>query len=221
VNLNPSKRRTRAERQEQTRGELIAAAAKVFARRGYLGASVEEIAEEAGYSHGAVYSNFEGKAELFVAVFEEYVAGRVREIARVGTETDGPLVQRAQAIADQWMRDVAEDSETLLLQLEFVVHTARNPELRERFARRTNGVRLAIETHLENDQRDRGIPLALPPSDLALVLHALGNGLALETLRQPDAVPADLYGRFVKLLLSLLEEHAMTRGRTRAKRDGE
>jgi len=58
------KRETRAERQARTRAELIATAATVFAQRGYEGASVEEIAEQAGYSHGAVYSNFAGKSDL-------------------------------------------------------------------------------------------------------------------------------------------------------------
>src|SRR6478735_6157335 len=99
------KRATRAEKQARTRAELIAAATKVFARRGYNGASVEEIAEEAGYSHGAVYSNFEGKADLFLADFEDYMAERARELA--ATQIDIPegesLEIRARALADQWM----------------------------------------------------------------------------------------------------------------------
>ncbi len=77
-----SKRETRAEKQARTRAELLATAAKVFAQRGYNGASVEQIAEEAGYSHGAVYSNFDGKADLFLAVFEEYMAQRAQELDR-------------------------------------------------------------------------------------------------------------------------------------------
>src|SRR3977135_2425103 len=115
------KRETRAEKQARTRAELIETAAKVFARRGYKGASVEEIAEEAGYSHGAVYSNFDGKADLFLAVFENYMAERARELAatQVDLDPDVPLEARARALADQWMRRFAADRESFVLHMEF------------------------------------------------------------------------------------------------------
>jgi AcrR family transcriptional regulator len=73
----------------------------VFARRGFDAASVEEIAEEAGYSHGAVYSNFDGKADLFLAVFEDYMAERVRELAetQAALADDASLEVRARALA--------------------------------------------------------------------------------------------------------------------------
>src|SRR5258708_19895226 len=87
------KRETRAEKQARTRAALLATAASVFAERGYQGASVEEIAERAGYSHGAVYSNFTGKEDLFFAVFEEYMAERARELAATqsGLDEDATL----------------------------------------------------------------------------------------------------------------------------------
>src|SRR3954452_24654908 len=107
------KRETRAEKQARTRADLLAAATVVFARRGYHGASVEEIAEEAGYSHGAVYSNFDGKADLFLAVFEDYMAERARELAatQAGIGDDAPLEARARSLADQWMERFASDRE--------------------------------------------------------------------------------------------------------------
>src|SRR4051794_40496154 len=74
---------TRRERQEQTRDRLLDAAAKVFARRGYHQASLEEIAAEGGYSTGAVYSNFSGKEELFLALADREVDERVAEIRAV------------------------------------------------------------------------------------------------------------------------------------------
>src|ERR1700754_3925743 len=98
-------RETRAEKQARTRAELISTAASVFARRGYQGASVEEIAEQAGYSHGGGYSNFKGRAALFLAVFESYMADRVGELAEPQTRLpeDAPLEARARPLADQWM----------------------------------------------------------------------------------------------------------------------
>lgn len=202
----PRKRPTRAEMQAQTQVDLIAAAARVFAERGYSGASVEEIAEEAGYSHGAVYSNFESKDDLFLAVFDDYVAERVKEIERAGTEAEGGFARRGQAAADQWMERSAADPGPILLQLEFIVHAARNPDLRERLGLRKSALRLALERHVEAHQAAIEAESPMSPGELALILHALGNGLALEALSQPGGVPADLYGRFVGFLLDRLDQ---------------
>ena len=69
-------RLTRAEQRDVTRSRLLDAAEKVFVDRGFHAASVDEVAEEAGYSKGAVYSNFENKDELFLAVLERRTHGR-------------------------------------------------------------------------------------------------------------------------------------------------
>lgn len=202
------KRPTRAEKQQRTRRELIAAAARVFATHGYAASSIEEIAEEAGYSHGAVYSNFAGKEDLFLAVYEEYVARRAEEITRASSELEGPFASRAKAVADQWMRQAAEDRNGFLLQLELILQASRNRRFGERLALRKSAVRLAIERHLEAHEQGKQAKLPLPPAELAAVLHALGNGLALEALHDPEAVPAELYGRFVSLLVAQLEADA-------------
>src|SRR5688500_14063171 len=95
-------RLTRQERQAATRERLIEAATRVFARRGYLAASVEEIADEAGFSHGAVYSNFTGKEDLFLAVYAERIVRRQGEILAAHDRPATPADQ-ARAAADQWM----------------------------------------------------------------------------------------------------------------------
>jgi AcrR family transcriptional regulator len=204
------KRETRAEKQARTRAELLATATGVFARRGYNGASVEEIAEEAGYSHGAVYSNFDGKADLFLAVFEEYMAERARELA--ATQIDIPegesLEIRARALADQWMERFERDRESFVLHMEFIAHAGRDPELAGRFGARSSALREAVSRYIAHYQDEAGIDLPLPPDDLALVLRALGIGLAVEALVNPDAVRKDLYGDFVELLVALLKERA-------------
>lgn len=204
------KRESRAQKQARTRAELLATAAKVFARRGYNGASVEEIAEEAGYSHGAVYSNFEGKADLFLAVFEDYMAERARELAvtQVDVVEDAPLEVRARALADQWMERFTKDRESFVLHMEFIAHAGRDAELAGRFGSRSAALREAISRYIAHYQEEVGVELALPPDDLALVLRALGIGLAVEALVSPDAVRRDLYGDFVELLVTLLRQHA-------------
>lgn len=202
------RRETRAERQARTRAELIFTAATVFARRGYRGASVEEIAEEAGYSHGAVYSNFAGKADLFLAVFEDYMAERVRELAetQAALPEDAQLEARARALADQWMDRLAGDRESVLLHMEFIAHAGRDRELAGRFGTRSAAMREAVARYISSYEEEAGAELPVPADDLALVLRALGIGLAIESLVSPDAVRHDLYGDFVELLVALMRE---------------
>src|SRR3954447_15257927 len=100
------RRLTRAESQARTRVDLLEAAARVFERRGYERSSIAEIADEAGYSHGAVYSNFDGKEDLFLGLYEQWVARRVAEIDAMWSG-QGTLAERARAAADEWMRRLA------------------------------------------------------------------------------------------------------------------
>ncbi|HEY5053682.1 MAG TPA: TetR/AcrR family transcriptional regulator [Solirubrobacterales bacterium] len=221
--MNAAKRETRVQRQARTRAELLATAATVFARRGYDGASVEEIAERAGYSHGAVYSNFDGKADLFLTVFEDYMAERARELAatQVALDEDAPLQARARALADQWMERFASDRESFVLHMEFIAHAGRDPELAGRFGARSAALREAVSRYISTYQEEVGAEPALPADDLALVLRALGIGLAVEALVSPAAVRRDLYGDFVELLVTLLAgDGAVDRrpGRKRASR---
>lgn len=216
------KRENRAEKQARTRAELLDTAAKVFARRGYKGASVEEIAEEAGYSHGAVYSNFDGKAALFLAVLEEYMAERARELAATQADLaeDAPIELRARALADQWMQRFAKDRESFLLHMEFVAHAGRDPELAERFGTRSAALRETIAAYIAHYQELEGIEAELTPGELALILRALGIGLAIEALVSPGAVREDAYGDFVELLVKLLRERGAandTNGKKRAR----
>ena len=89
-------RMTREQSKALTRERLLDAARNVFARSGFHGASVEEIASEAGFSTGALYSNFDGKEELFLALMEREIDEHAREIAEaVGARTS--IAERAPA----------------------------------------------------------------------------------------------------------------------------
>lgn len=185
----------------------------MFSRRGFQAAGVEEIAEEAGYSHGAVYSNFDGKADLFLAVFEDYMAERVRELAetQAGLADDAPLEVRARALADQWMDRLARDRESFVLHMEFIAHADRDPELAKRFGTRSAAMREAVSRYIVQYQQEVGEELTMPADDLALVLRALGIGLAIESLVSPDAVRHDVYGDFVELLVSRMREGGLAK----------
>lgn len=198
---------TRPERQAKTRADLLAAAARVFARRGYDAASVAEIADEAGYSHGAVYSNFAGKEKLFLALYEEWVARRVAEIEATWSQ-GGTLAERARSAADDWMRSLARNPEPLLLRLEFTARAARDPKLRRKLGTRVGAVPLAIRRVVEEGAEAQGTRLPLPAGEVALALQALSLGLALEALGNPEATRPGIGGDLAALLVESLVERA-------------
>lgn len=202
------RRLNRAEKKAATRAALVEAGARVFANRGYEAASVEEIAEEAGFSHGAVYSNFDGKEDLFLAVYEDYIAWRVREITAAREAGGEEMSSRARAAADQWMERVETDPGYFLLALEFTVYAARRPEVRKRFASRHVAVREAIARAYGDNARAAGISTPLPADEIGLVVAALGAGLARERINDPEGVRPGLYGDFVALFFEMLEARA-------------
>jgi AcrR family transcriptional regulator len=194
-------RLTRAERREQTRQELISAAEDCFVSRGFHASSVDQVAERAGYTKGAVYSNFASKEDLFFAVYE-------RRVEQVLTEVVPGLRQAgAEQAFDRLATGMIErrdrDDGWLAVFFEFWAHVLRHPELRERFAAiharflepLAEGVRALAE--------DRG--LALPgdveASQVVLAWNAMEIGLGLERLTQPQAVDVGMARRMGWLLL--------------------
>ena len=193
-------RLTRQEKQAHTRERVLEAATLVFARRGYRAASIEEIAEQAGFSHGAVYSNFAGKEALFLAVYEERILRRQHEIATAHDAAATPEDQQ-RAAADQWMERLRADPEYFLLFLEFVTQAGRDDETRGAFANRAAATRSTIGRMLDELAAQRGSELAVDSDRLALAIRALGLGLAIEHVLDPRAVAPELYGDVVSLLL--------------------
>jgi hypothetical protein len=105
--------------------------------------------------------------------------------------------------------------------MEFIAHAGRDPELAERFGTRSAALREAIAAYIAHYQEEEGIEPALPPADLALVLRALGVGLAIEALVSPDAVREGVYGDFVELLVTLLREQGSgVKDRARPRKSG-
>jgi AcrR family transcriptional regulator len=197
----PHRRLTREESQQQTRSDLLAAAARVFARRGYDRASVAEIARAAGYSHGAVYSNFADKEDLFLALYEERVAGHVGAMDVAHSETDS-VVEEARTGVRDWLGRLADDPETFLLRLEFTARAARDPRLRRRLGDRVGAVPLAISRRIERAAAAEGIELALAAEHVALGVQALSLGLALEALANPGGVSPAVGGELAARLLA-------------------
>jgi AcrR family transcriptional regulator len=191
---------TRKERQEQTREQLVAAAARVFGRRGYHRATVDEIAAEAGFTIGALYSNFKTKEELFLAIADRQVESRVAEISAVADAATGDG-DAGPAAAEQLRVFLEADPDWPLLFYEFWSLSVRNPELGNELADRRDAIRDALAETLRRVAEHHGFKLRFPAPVLATAIAACLNGLAFERAAAPDDLPEDVFAEFVTAVL--------------------
>ena len=184
-----------------TRARLVAAAATVFARLGFAGASLEDVADEAGLTKGAVYSNFESKDDLIKAVLHDRLDEPARAIpALVSDELS--IEDRAARAAELFVRQMEQDREAALLNLEFSMYLARNPEMVSRFSEGARELRRTMARAMEERASRDGVPLPLDSDTLVAGVFALGQGIALARLSDPDSAPEDLFGRMLALVMS-------------------
>jgi AcrR family transcriptional regulator len=195
-------RLSRARQNDRNRALLLSAALRVFLTRGYHAATLEQIAEEAGFSKGAVYSRFGSKADMFLALLTDRIGARaaqnasaVAELASSGTVAG--LIELA------WQAERATPGWRLLV-TEFRVLAARDPALNRRYATAhattVDGIASVLSAMAERD----GISLAVPARRLAELLLAIETGIALEQLASPDAIDIPQAGSVVCELAGLL-----------------
>jgi AcrR family transcriptional regulator len=155
------------------REQLVEAAAVVFARHGYANTTVEQIAEQAGFSKGAVYSNYDGKQDLFFELLDARIEARedFADEGRTGSSVGDRL--REAALADPgWLR----------LLIQFWAHAVEEPTVLARLQERRAELRRYVAGALEHRAETTGQSLVLPAEQLAAVVIALVNGLAMEDL---------------------------------------
>jgi AcrR family transcriptional regulator len=196
-------RLTREEKKARTRAQLIDAAAAVFARRGLIAASLDEVAEEAGLTKGAVYSNFDSKEDLFQAVIDERLNEPMRHGAEVIDSSVGTTEEHAMAGARVFVDVVQQEREVFLLSLEFNIHVARHPELAPAYVARSREQLAQVVELIHERSTAFGSSLPLPADQMAIAVEALSKGIALQKLVDPDSVPDDLLGRVYALLFQL------------------
>jgi AcrR family transcriptional regulator len=200
------KRLTREDKRQANRARILQAARKVFGRSGYYGATIEEIGDEAGLSNGAVYYNFQSKEDLFLTLLDDWRAELIRNVesAFSGAQATGAPEEQLQDEVRQVLRALGPSREWQLLLLEFVTYAARNPGFRRRFVSGRAEFKSALANALEQRVAELGLELALPAEQLTLLVVAIVNGLAVDQLTEPGAVPGELVGRAVAALV----EHA-------------
>ena len=172
--MNKPRRLTRRESRDATRARLIAAAEKIFIRFGFDASSVERIAEAAGFSRGAFYSNFRDKDELFIAVLNKRrlaISSALGEIVR----REPNIAKRLQALRD-WYVNQEQQKQWVILETEFTLRAIRNRAVKVRLAELR---RQELETYsalVAQHFSEIGLPAIARPEKIALSLMAIVRG---------------------------------------------
>jgi AcrR family transcriptional regulator len=194
--LTPERRR------QQTRDALVDAAAQVFVRRGFSGASLDEIAEAAGFTRGAIYKHFEGKDDLFLAVFDRV---NERTLATFGEllEHGAAVAFDAHRLAQLWAELVC-DPELLTLQREFRSYEVRNPKIAARSAAQRRRSHETVTRFMSETAASLGVRLRLPAETMAGIMLATSDGFAQTSQVEPGQT--ELYEKFLELIIPVMFE---------------
>ncbi|MFJ6769832.1 TetR/AcrR family transcriptional regulator [Kitasatospora sp. NPDC091257] len=191
-------------RRIHTRARLLAAARELFLSVGFARTSIEDVCAAAGYTRGAFYSNFGGKEELLLALFDDQAARRMAELAELAAACEALAPrERAQRLVEALLRVEPTESGWILLFLEFRLVAARTAALAEQVAAHDRAVARALAEVLE-----RALPELVPPGasadQAATVVLAAREGLLARTAAG-GAVAEDLLTATAAVLSGLLD----------------
>ena len=190
----------RTESQARTRQLVLEAAERLFLANGFGATSLEDIAREAGFSKGAVYSNFAGKTDLFFAIVEAQFVDLSAQLRAAVTAEADPLAQLAAVGTwyEQFLQVEAGWSRSLP---ELAAIAAQDDEARRRFTALIHSIEAAITDLLEDQQRALGVRFGLPPASVAALVVSLVVGLTVRSLHDLDS-PPELFSQALARLLA-------------------
>lgn len=197
--VEPARRLDRRSAKERTRDRLLDAAASVFAQSGIAAASLDEVAEAAGYTKGAIYSNFASKTDLVLALIERRVAQQTA--ASEAALERLSLEEGLRALDAQAARAGGVDRDWIVLIVEFWLQAMRDDRARTAMAHQYEEARTLTASLLAGKYQEAGEEPPLPPRELAIVIEALGLGVALQSLLDPETVSIGLQAKTLGLLL--------------------
>jgi len=175
---------TRQESQARTRAQLLDAGEEEFLDKGYHAASIELIARSAGYTTGAVYSNFASKDELALAVVEQKISRLIVAIQKQLASAAPTISARLGAI-ETLLDTMLGEEDWIVLLAEFVLATRHRPAMREQLVDRLDIGRQLLAGVLKEQHDQVGISLSMEPERLAGALVGLAIGLAVMRLADP------------------------------------
>jgi len=191
----------RSGRRAQTRARLLDAAARVYARRGFDTATIDEIAHEAGFTKGAVYDHFGSKEGLLFALLDEHLAAQIAEQVAL-FDPSAETAERPRAGADRWIEELDQDPDAFRLFVEAWLRGQRDEGLRPRVAAGLE----AWRSTMRGLGRQHGGEIDEELLDgVANVMLALGAGIGMVRLTDPDRVSPRLLGAVYALVLRALE----------------
>lgn len=180
-----SKRLSRTESQERTRAKLIESATHLYLQNGYAATSTDQVAEAAGFSRGALYSNFKSKEDLALAVLDSHTEEQFQEIVAAVNNAPGERFARF----ENWLTKSMGDRRWALLKSEVALAARANLELRQQLAARDQMARQALAALLGHLEAESGVRLPARPEVIARAILALAKGIAIEGLVDDDVSP--------------------------------
>ncbi|OBH42066.1 TetR family transcriptional regulator [Mycobacterium intracellulare] len=193
---------TRERRLEHTRSLLIDAAEEVFGEKGFVAATLDDIAHAAGYTKGAIYKHFSTKEDLFLAVSDRYWRRYFANFTEVMAPATQVGARELDEIAKRWSQ-LSRDrgAEHAALGHEFMLYLLRNPEARERVAAKRSEAVEALAKFIVAGIDRLGGTLLIPASTFAQVLVATSDSVVLGS--QLDDV--DLFRPIVEMYVSVIK----------------
>ncbi|MDR9795655.1 TetR/AcrR family transcriptional regulator [Aeribacillus pallidus] len=194
------RRLTQEERKKETRQLLLESAVEIFARFGFHGASVDKIAEHAGFSKGAVYAHFRSKEELFLAILEQQMQLHVDNILQVidGQHSLSHFIETM----DEYFLSVRQKNRTWsMLNMEFLLYAMREESVRRKWSDMITEAVQQISKAIEKLKSKENNDSALSADEIAWTILSLENGLTIFYYISEDRVPLHLYGKALQNLL--------------------
>ena len=195
---------TRAEQSALTRDRVLDAAARMIARVGYEKASLARIAAKAGYTKGAVYSQFSSKGDLLIALFDRRADAGHRLFLDALAGLDAvPSIPAIFAALEHWHHDVGRQRwrEWALLEMELSLMAARDPKFRRRLAARGTEFVERSARLLEQVVDAQGFELTAPAAEITAAIMAMSDGLSMWRLIVEDIARRGVFTQAVSRLI--------------------
>ncbi len=190
----PRKRLTREERKAQTRARLIESAQALFARHGYEGTSVDQVATDAGYTRGAFYANFANKEALMKELISEGFAGDLAGIEEMAGAASGKLSEDAIAsFYGRLAKSFYEEPSNTLWMLEFQLASVRHPELRGEYTRQFAQLRDAVRSIIVKTFAGSDPKKQRDAARFADVFIAVLSGVSLIKILDPGEIDESIF----------------------------
>ena len=196
--LTPERRRA------MTRQHLLDAAAIVFTRDGFHGATLDAVASTAGFTKGAVYSNFKNKEDLFLELLDDRIARQLGVVVDVLESGSHDPTEQSSRIRELFRGDIFWSDDFATLYLEFVLYTRRHPEVQTNLATATQRSRAMVKQLIDEEYSTLGMSPTYPTREVAEISLALFGGLGIDRLIDPLAVTEQTLDVALSLLYDAL-----------------